>query len=80
MLPILLSLGPVKFIPLAWCWCWPFSWLVISFWRKGREEHFPEDELFDGYLLALLVGVVASRLGFIVFSFWQLWFRCLEVV
>jgi len=69
MLPILLSLGPVKIYTFSVVLVLAFFLVGYIFWRKGREEHFPEDELFDGYLLALLVGVVASRLGFIVFHF-----------
>lgn len=39
------------------------------FWRKGREEHYPEDEIFDVYLISVFWGVLASRLGFIIIHF-----------
>ncbi len=39
------------------------------FWRKGREEHYQEDELFDGFLLSSLIGFFWARVGFIVFHF-----------
>lgn len=38
---------------------------VFLFWRKGTEEHYDEIELFDGYLLSLFVGLLASRAAYI---------------
>lgn len=38
-------------------------------WRKCREEHYLEDELFDGFLLAVVVGLITARIGFIFLRF-----------
>jgi prolipoprotein diacylglyceryltransferase len=44
------------------------AWLLAAFlfWRKAREEHYDEAEVFDGFLLSTIVGLVAARVGFIV--------------
>ncbi len=53
--------------------------LVASFvfYRKVREEHFSEEEAFDGFLLSMLLGFLAGRLGFIAANFgsfgWNVW-------
>lgn len=35
-------------------------------WKMGRDEHWEEIELFDGYFLSLFVYLIASRLGYVV--------------
>lgn len=69
MLPIIFSLGPFTLRTLT-----VFSLLALIvaaflFWRKGREEHYSEMELFDGFLLATVVGTIGARIGFIVINF-----------
>ena len=65
MLPILLSLGPIKiysygvFITLG-------LFLALYFWWKmGRDEHWDEITLFDGFFLSLIVYLGAGRLGYV---------------
>lgn len=43
-------------------------------WRKSREEHYSEDQVFDLFLLSSLLGVVGARVGYIVFNFNQFGF------
>lgn len=69
MLPILLQLGPVTVYTFPIVLILTFFLTGYIFWRKGREEHFPEDELFDGFLLAVLSGLLWSRVGFLLFHF-----------
>lgn len=51
------------------------------FWKVGKEEHYREDELFDGFLLSFLTGIVFARIAHVVIHFsqygWQLfqWFN-----
>lgn len=41
------------------------------FWRRGKEEHYSEENLFDGFVLAVLVGSLFGRLGFVFFHLEQ---------
>lgn len=43
----------------------------FTFWRRGKDEHYSELQLFDGFLLSLLVGVIGARLGFVLLHFSQ---------
>ena len=78
MLPILISLGPIKiysygvfllialFVGLYW------------WWKMGRDEHWEEIELFDGYFLSLLVFFVSARGAYVLFHpMVQTWYRAL---
>lgn len=42
---------------------------MFFYWRKGREEHYDEATMLDGFLLSSLVGVVVGRLSFILLHF-----------
>lgn len=39
------------------------------FWKRGKEEHFAEDLLFDGYLFATTAGLVAARIAYVLLHF-----------
>jgi prolipoprotein diacylglyceryltransferase len=43
-----------------------FLAVCFTFWRRSREEHYKEDQLFDGLLLSFLVGLVVGRAGYVV--------------
>ncbi len=66
MLPLLFSLGPLKLHTLNLFLVLAFLSVAFLFWRKGREEHYEESQLFDGFLLSTLFGLVAGRVGFIL--------------
>jgi len=66
MFPILFELGPVKFYTFTIFIIVAFFAGAYVFWRKGREEHYPEDDLFDAFLKALFWGAIWSRVGFVV--------------
>ena len=66
MFPILFELGPVKFYTFTIFIIMAFFAGAYVFWRKGREEHYQEDELFDAFLKALFMGAIWSRIGFIL--------------
>lgn len=44
---------------------------AFIFWRKGREEHYSETQLFDGFLLAALFGFIVARVGYVTLNFPQ---------
>lgn len=81
MFPILFAVGPFTFYTLA-----PFICLAIFagfyiVWKRARELHFEEKEVFDVVLISLLWMFISARLGYVLthltdFSFriWD-WFN-----
>lgn len=69
MLPILFSLGPITFRTLNLFLVLAFLGVAFFYWRKGREEHYDESQLFDGFLLSSLYGFLIGRIGFIILQF-----------
>ncbi|MDQ5950881.1 MAG: phosphatidylglycerol---prolipoprotein diacylglyceryl transferase, partial [Patescibacteria group bacterium] len=43
-----------------------FLMTAFLFWKKGREEHYPEIQLFDGFLLASMLGFIIGRVGYVL--------------
>lgn len=66
MFPVLFSAGPFELRTLSFFLVLAFLLTAFLFWKKGREEHYSEVELFDGFLLAVLVGLVAGRVGYVL--------------
>lgn len=67
MYPTLVTLGPVSISSFG-------ALLVIAFfagafvvWKKGREEHFEEEDLFDATLLVTFWGLIGARIWYILF-------------
>lgn len=50
----------------------------FTFWRRGKEEHYSEIQLFDGFILSFLAGSVSARLGFIFLHFRQFGWNVFE--
>jgi prolipoprotein diacylglyceryltransferase len=69
MWPNLLTVGPLTLKSLGFMSGLAMFVMAFIFWRRGKEEHYMEDQLFDAFLMSLLVGVVSSRLGFIILNF-----------
>jgi phosphatidylglycerol---prolipoprotein diacylglyceryl transferase len=66
MWPILFSVGPITIRTMSIFVVVGFLAAAFIFWRKGREEHYQEEELFDAFLLSTVVGMIAARLGFVL--------------
>lgn len=77
MWPTLLSLGPLKITTAGVIFSLTFFFVSFWIWKRGREEHFEEEALMDLVILGTLVGLVASRIFFVLLnsalfsSFWQ---------
>jgi prolipoprotein diacylglyceryltransferase len=83
MLPILIQLGRFELRTMSVFLVMAFLVAGFMIWRKGREEHYLEDELFDAYLLSLFWGMLWARVGFIALHFDQFGlspFKWLDVV
>lgn len=75
MWPLLFAWGPFQLRTINIFLIIAFLITAFVFWRKGREEHYPEDQLFDGFLLSGLVGLVVGRAAFIATHFDQFGFN-----
>ncbi len=75
MFPELFAIGSFSFRTFILFLVASFLLSAFVFWRKGREEHYPEDQLFDVFLLSFCVGSVASRMGYILFHLEQFAFN-----
>ncbi len=69
MLPIIFSIGPFTLYTLVVVLCLAgFSGLFVI-WKRGRELHFEEKELFDVVFLSLWWMFVAARIGYALIHF-----------
>jgi hypothetical protein len=66
MLPILVNLGPVKIYSMGVCLVIGLFLSLYFWWKMGRDEHFDEIALFDGYFLSLITFLIAGRLGYVL--------------
>jgi prolipoprotein diacylglyceryltransferase len=66
MLPILLSLGPVKIYSYGVFLTLGLFLGLYFWWKMGRDEHFDEIALFDGFFLSLIVYFVVGRAGYVL--------------
>lgn len=71
MWPTLFSIGSFSLQTMSIFMVLAFLTMSFVFWRRGREEHYREDQLFDGFLLSVAVGAVVARIGFVIFNFDQ---------
>jgi prolipoprotein diacylglyceryltransferase len=66
MWPILFSIGSFKVTTSSLMLILGFIVTGFVFWRRGKEEHYSEIQLFDGFLLSFLVGFLGARASFIL--------------
>ena len=69
MLPILFSLGPVKVYSYGLMLAVGLFFGLYFWWKMGRDEHFGEIELFDGFFISLIIFGIAGRLGYVIMNF-----------
>jgi phosphatidylglycerol---prolipoprotein diacylglyceryl transferase len=74
MFPELFSIGSFSLRTFTVFAVSAFFLSAFVFWRKSREEHYPEDNIFDIFLLSTLIGIIAARAGYILFHFDQFGF------
>ena len=66
MLPILFSIGPVKIYSYGVFLALGLFLSLYWWWKMGRDEHFEEIALFDGFFLAVITYWVAGRAGYVL--------------
>lgn len=77
MLPVLLSLGPVKIYSMGVLLAVGLFLGLFYWWKLGRDEHLEEESLFDSYFLGLAAFAVIGRAGYVVWHATDLltWYR-----
>lgn len=66
MLPILISMGPVKIYSYGLMLAIGLFIGLYYWWKMGRDEHFDEIALFDAYFLSLIVFVIFGRAAYVL--------------
>lgn len=66
MLPILLSVGPIKIYSYGLFLAVGLFLALYFWWKMGRDEHFDEIALFDGYFLSLIIFLLAGRAAYVM--------------
>lgn len=66
MFPVLFAIGPFQLRTLSFFLVLSFLLTAFLFWKKTKEEHYSEVQLFDGFLLASMVGLLAGRVGYVI--------------
>jgi prolipoprotein diacylglyceryltransferase len=63
--PILFSIGPFKLYSLALVAFIGFFAGLFVVWKRGRELHFEEKELFDSIFVVLFWSFITARIGYV---------------
>jgi len=78
MLPILINLPFFKLRSVVLFSLLAIFYAAFIFWRKGKEEHYNQLEIFDAFISSGIGGFVIGRLFFVIFhwsnfsqNFWQ---------
>jgi prolipoprotein diacylglyceryltransferase len=82
MWPILLNLGPVKIYSYGLVLVVGLFLGLYFWWKMGRDEHWDEIALFDGFFLSLIVYTVVGRIGYVATHLQQIStvFRALAIL
>lgn len=83
MFPILFAIGQFQLHTAAVFNVIAFFLSGFILWQKGREEHYSEAQLFDGFLLSTVAGFMIGRVGHIIVNWSQFgleWWKWLDFV
>lgn len=65
MLPVLFSLGPITVYTFGLIMFVAFFGFSFVVWKRGRELHFDEEQLFDAVFMILFWFLITARLGYV---------------
>lgn len=65
MLPVLVTLGPVRIYSMGVMLAAGLFLGLFYWWKLGRDEHWDEISLFDGFFLGLIAFFIFGRLGYV---------------
>lgn len=63
-----MSLGPITISSIGFFLFLSFLLGSFLFWRKAKEEHFDDADIFDLIFLTLIVGIIGARLFYILIN------------
>lgn len=75
MWPVIFSLGKFELKTFLVFMIVAFFVGGYVFWRRSREEHYSEEQLFDGFLSSLAFGALLGRIVYIFFNLEKLGFN-----
>ena len=73
MFPLLISFGPFKLYTLALIALIGFFAGLFVVWKRGKELHYEEKDLFDVVFVVLFWMFIGARLGYIATHFTDFW-------
>ncbi len=69
MFPVLFAWGPLQLRTITLFIIMSILATAFLFWRKGREEHYQEEDVFDVFLWSSFWGFIWARIGYIILQF-----------
>lgn len=69
MWPLLFAWGPLQLKTISVSVTVAVFATAFLFWRKGREEHYNEMDIFDVFLWSVMGGLLWGRVGYVVMHF-----------
>ncbi|OGY18300.1 MAG: hypothetical protein A2900_04585 [Candidatus Chisholmbacteria bacterium RIFCSPLOWO2_01_FULL_50_28] len=78
MYPVLFSLGKISMFTFGIFASLGFFFASFVIWKRARETHFSEEEIFDAILLVALSGVFGARLLYVLLHFPRFGFQLLN--
>ncbi|MGI5827490.1 MAG: prolipoprotein diacylglyceryl transferase [Patescibacteria group bacterium] len=69
MFPVILAIGPITISSLGLFLTLAFFFGGFSVWRRAKEEHYEDDDIFDVIFLSFFGGIVGARLLHIFLNF-----------
>lgn len=80
MLPVILTLGPIKIYTFGVFLVLAFFWGTFFLWRLIRLTAYKEEEIFDGLFLSLFSAIFFSRLFYVIANFSEYGFSPLKFI
>jgi phosphatidylglycerol:prolipoprotein diacylglycerol transferase len=74
MFPVLASFGPISVSSIGFFIALAFFFGGFGIWKKAKEEHFEDDDIFDALFLTFFGGLIGARLFYILLHFSQFGF------
>ncbi|MGD9129017.1 MAG: prolipoprotein diacylglyceryl transferase [Candidatus Woesebacteria bacterium] len=69
MYPVLFSYGPFSLKTMTVFLIFSFLSMGFIFWKRGKEEHYNEMEIFDSFLFSFIFALFVSRIAYILLNF-----------